>query len=322
MCFLKLFKEKRFSQKDSEEYYLKCEGIIMSKCFLCGVKLIDENMTIEHVFLYALGDRLTANEILCKSCNSLLGNIIDAPLANDLKNFVNLTQIKTREKHPTVLVTDADSGDEYLFYPTGNKYVLRHDVVQKKRRGSITNISAKFKSDASAKKFVAKLKTKNPTINSDDFSPVHKDEYKKFNVQIPYHPGSTALAILKMAIEFALICGIDPVAMKDVIDLLHYAAIAIQKNIFSDNNPKFENLGIKSIHPLAPIPSEIDIKPKVTQAKLYTKAGRLYCWISLLGLYSFQVQLTDKNVKVQLTPSVYYSGEANEFYKKYRFHRN
>lgn len=66
----------------------------MNYCYICGDKLNETNKTKEHIFLEGLGDRLQSNNILCKKCNNELGETIDAPFINDLKNFVNFAQLK------------------------------------------------------------------------------------------------------------------------------------------------------------------------------------------------------------------------------------
>lgn len=52
----------------------------MTTCYLCGQQLTDKNKSLEHIIPNALGGRLKSKDILCKTCNSKMGEVIDTEL--------------------------------------------------------------------------------------------------------------------------------------------------------------------------------------------------------------------------------------------------
>ena len=57
----------------------------LSKCFICGAELTSENNSQDHILLNALCGTLTSKNLLCKHCNSILGNDMDDILAKQLQ---------------------------------------------------------------------------------------------------------------------------------------------------------------------------------------------------------------------------------------------
>ena len=52
----------------------------MSKCYVCGVELTEDNKTEEHI-INAIGGVLKSKNLICKQCNSDFGDEIDSFLA-------------------------------------------------------------------------------------------------------------------------------------------------------------------------------------------------------------------------------------------------
>ncbi|WP_143462996.1 HNH endonuclease [Levilactobacillus enshiensis] len=286
-------------------------------CFFCNAEITGDNKTEEHVFLYGLGDRLKATDIICDSCNNLLGDIIDSGFVEELKNFVNFAGIKTHEKNQNVVVKDLETQNEYLFDPRNNTYKLRHTIVKKEKQGKKVRIDGTFRDEESAKKFFKSIQKRYPNVRDGDFVIKHKLRKPTFQVELPYTNSVAALAVLKMAIEFALLCGMDSKAMTQVINVLRSVTRGLKLKVITINNPLLERLGTEMLHPFAPIPGDMTPKARVMQAKLYTEKGRLYCWISVLGLYSYQVCLSDINVVVSMKRSIYYYGNSKKFWENY-----
>lgn len=67
----------------------------MKKCYVCEEELTNKNESIEHIFINAIWwKKLKSKDLLCGSCNSILGEITDIELANQLNNIWNLLCIE------------------------------------------------------------------------------------------------------------------------------------------------------------------------------------------------------------------------------------
>ena len=71
----------------------------MSKCYLCGEKLTDNNKSLEHIIPNALGGKLKAKEILCRACNNAMADI-DSNLVKFF-DFANVMVNPKRDRNNT-----------------------------------------------------------------------------------------------------------------------------------------------------------------------------------------------------------------------------
>lgn len=103
----------------------------MVRCYLCGTELTDENCSKEHIIINGIGGRLKSKDLLCKTCNSSLGEDADCVLAEDLKFFVEMFQVQ-RERNKDlkgIVMTDKD-GDEIIVKDGGYDLRLRKPTVE------------------------------------------------------------------------------------------------------------------------------------------------------------------------------------------------
>lgn len=63
-------------------------------CFICNETLTEINASDEHIILNSLGGHLHSKNLLCKKCNSKLGNQTDAALAETLKFAASQLNVK------------------------------------------------------------------------------------------------------------------------------------------------------------------------------------------------------------------------------------
>lgn len=101
----------------------------MSTCYLCNAVLTTDNSSIEHIILNSIGGRLKSQELLCKKCNSLLGESSDKELSNQLSLFAGLFQVKReRGEHPPIKGGTTQSGKEYIindgYFPILSKPIV------------------------------------------------------------------------------------------------------------------------------------------------------------------------------------------------------
>lgn len=110
---------------EEEKYY----------CYLCGKELTDENKSDEHIILNAIGGHLHSYTLLCKECNSKLGEQADAKLAEDLSFFSDMLEIKKNRSNPHKQVMKDENGQEFVVHAVGAKYELRKPNVTFRKTG-------------------------------------------------------------------------------------------------------------------------------------------------------------------------------------------
>lgn len=93
---------------------------------MCGEELTDTNRSKEHIVNNGIGGRLKSYNLLCKTCNTKMGDSTDASLAEDLKFFVEMFQIqKERNKELKGIVMKNPDGEDVIVRDAGQKLTLR-----------------------------------------------------------------------------------------------------------------------------------------------------------------------------------------------------
>src|ERR1700722_11830486 len=114
-------------------------------CVLCGRCLTQENRTIEHVVAASLGGALSTNIVICRECNSEMGNRIDAGLHNELMFLTASFEItNAREPSKGVPTLKYESLDgRKLQFTHGSDYVTNQRIEHLKSAevDGITKIS-------------------------------------------------------------------------------------------------------------------------------------------------------------------------------------
>ncbi|MCQ2306421.1 MAG: HNH endonuclease [Bacteroidales bacterium] len=109
-------------------------------CYLCGSEINDSNRTDEHIILNAVGGHLHSRTIICKKCNSELGEKSDSVLAEDLSYFTDMLQVnRNRKSGHNQIMTDKD-GHEIIVENAGKKLRLRKPYKQVTTDGDKTEI--------------------------------------------------------------------------------------------------------------------------------------------------------------------------------------
>lgn len=65
-------------------------------CYICGDEITDKNCTDEHIILNALGGHLHSYTVICKGCNTKMGETADAKLAEDLSFYTDFLGVSVR----------------------------------------------------------------------------------------------------------------------------------------------------------------------------------------------------------------------------------
>ena len=191
-------------------------------CYLCGNKITDDNKTVEHIILNALGGKLKSSQLICRSCNSMFGNTMDSNLAKQLEFFANYLDIKREHG----LVQDIEMVKE----STGEKYKVTSKgvpipsklIVQEISNGDNTEIKVQARSKKKLEGILRGLKKKYPSIDIE--SSLENAKTIKESISEPLHfflfiGGKESMpAILKMAINFYIEKTNDITSVKEAID--------------------------------------------------------------------------------------------------------
>jgi hypothetical protein len=72
----------------------------LAKCFICGNEINESNKSVEHIILNSIGGKLKSSELICKQCNSSLGNECDSELCRELSFATNMLNIERDRNSP------------------------------------------------------------------------------------------------------------------------------------------------------------------------------------------------------------------------------
>lgn len=104
-------------------------------CYICRQEITDQNRSDEHIILNALGGHLHSFSVLCKDCNSRMGETADAKLAEDLSFFTDMLGVKkNRQNEHDQVMTDRD-GHEIIVKNGGRSLSLRKPYVSNQETG-------------------------------------------------------------------------------------------------------------------------------------------------------------------------------------------
>lgn len=120
-------------------------------CYLCGKPLIGDDITVEHIILNAIGGKLKSENLICRECNSRLGDQADAVLAEDLSFFSDMLEVKKdRKSNHFQVMTDPITGIEFNVSQAGRKTSLRVPHVPTIEPGKPCRIVAKDRNHLNA----------------------------------------------------------------------------------------------------------------------------------------------------------------------------
>ena len=104
-------------------------------CYVCGNELTGENKSDEHIILNAIGGHLHSYTIMCKDCNSQLGETADAKLAEDLSFYTDILCVKKNRQNRHCQIMTNEDGHDIIVESAGKKLKLRRPYVKKEPDG-------------------------------------------------------------------------------------------------------------------------------------------------------------------------------------------
>ena len=183
----------------------------VDRCIICGKSSADlgdvNPLTEEHIIPKALGNNSLKCCFLCKTCNSRLGDTIDAAFINsfDIKLIRNQLGIKGRNGIPNPFANGKDSNGNvvHLDEKMHPKMVSR---VEKTSNGIRIHASSKEEAKKIAQKALSRKGINQEAIN-EVLQSIESKEPKQYRPEISYkielNLRNRLLAILKIAYEYA-----------------------------------------------------------------------------------------------------------------------
>lgn len=157
-------------------------------CYACGQEPADDEWSDEHIIHNALGGRWRSRRLLCRSCNSDLGNVIDAALCRELGMPMNVLGLPRQRGEVPRQVVRLASGEEYLRDAEGNLR-LRYPVISEVRSDGEMTINIQGSDMRQLKKALEGLARKYP-------SKIDVDQWMSmFNDNPRFHMGPTVFAV-------------------------------------------------------------------------------------------------------------------------------
>jgi len=138
------------------------------ECYVCDIKITDENETDEHIIINAAGGRLKSKKLICSKCNSDFGENIDSILAKQLNILSNMLMVKRHRGEPQPIVGEKQSTGEKYKLEVGGKPKLTKPTIDKTVDGNKTNISITARSEKELRKILTGLAKKNPNFDVEE----------------------------------------------------------------------------------------------------------------------------------------------------------
>ena len=197
----------------------------MKKCYLCGANLTVDNQSQEHILLNSIGGRLKTKSIMCKQCNSRIGNQADSELSKQLNHFSNILLIKRERGKPASVKVKSRTSDKTYVVNCEGIPTIDKPIIHEKREGSILQLNIEARNIAEFRKILEGYKRKYPQLDIEEL--IEKAEEKELYINEPL--GSNVNiggplaneSIAKSAVEYFLYKKHNPDNIKSIIASLN-----------------------------------------------------------------------------------------------------
>lgn len=189
-------------------------------CYICGNELTEENQSDEHIILNAIGGHLHSHTILCKKCNSDLGNKPDAQLAEDLSFYTDMLQVKKNRQNPHKQIMKDKDGREIVVKNAGKHLELRKPSINNEKSGKGIQVNITARDTKELLGLLSKL-VKEGTISQEDADKISsKAEMKEhrpvLTKRIVISEGAFP-SIIKSAVNYYMDCYQDLGTVKHLV---------------------------------------------------------------------------------------------------------
>lgn len=196
-------------------------GKSMARCIICDNTITSENKSIEHMLLNALGGHLKSSELVCKNCNSVLGQHSDAELAKELGFAASLFDIKREKGNNQTIISE--HGD-YDLAPGGTPVLKKPTVQEKLTEDGKISVSIRARSLSEAKRLIKRYRKLYPQNDWDKMlkntKPIGKSLEEEIPIPVMFDFPKICPSIIKTAVEFYLLCGGEREYIKHLLPIL------------------------------------------------------------------------------------------------------
>lgn len=227
------------------------------KCYICGVILEGKNRSAEHIIPNCIGGRLKSFDLICRNCNSSLGETIDINFGKEYQILMILFDISRDRGEVQPLKVEGRDRNKYSLYSDGT-VELRAPIV---KENSIE--IPKYMERQYLKKFEKKDV---PIETNIKYSVPPKIEIKLGDIT-----EEVKLGILKIALNFAILQNVSAEKLTKCI----------------------EELKVRKEESVIPYNCDVIVDTIFHKIKLEVSKGVLFSTVTLFSIFNFIVILNE-----------------------------
>ncbi|MGL5023098.1 MAG: HNH endonuclease [Cetobacterium sp.] len=227
------------------------------KCYICGVILEGENRSAEHIIPNCIGGRLKSFDLICRNCNSSLGETIDINFGKEYQILMILFDISRDRGEVQPLKAEGRDGNKYSLYSDGT-VELRSPIVKEKS----IEIPRYME-----RQYLKKFEKKDVPIETN----VKYSIPPKFEIKLGDITEELKLGILKIALNFAILQNVSVEKLSKCI----------------------KELKIRKEESVIPYNCDVIVDTIFHRIKLEVSKGVLFSTITLFSIFNFIVILNE-----------------------------
>ena len=256
----------------------------MNTCYICGVELNDKNASVEHIIPNACGGKLKSREILCRQCNSLLGETYDSDLVKQLHFFCNMFDIqRERGKNPLYVAADKKIG----IMPGGKPILNMPNVSCIENENGMYEVKIEAKDKKTAIHQIRKLRSEKKLLLTDEdienkvnyAQVVSQPLQQQIHCKLSIGGQNVLRAVSKIAVNFYMMKKRPRKYVTNVVDF-----ISCKERINQFATPYYPNR--------PPLKQNPNVLSHIIYLYGDKNSNTLACYIELLNVYCYIVKLS------------------------------
>ena len=256
----------------------------MEHCYLCQVELNPNNWSREHILLNSIGGHLSSRNLLCKVCNSKLGQDADAELAKQLAPLATYLQIRREDGEENKIIKGVKSKDGTIYnIVDGRKPVLAKPIYKRQKTEEKIEYSYTARNESEAIDFLKGLKRQYPELDIEEakknfqYKTEYINEYLSHNLTIG---GQLALkSIVKTAVNYYILVTKNRDHVDHLFEYLKGNSLLEIAKLYHSKEPIYQIDDEEVVHLIHLCANGTD--------------NLLYCYIEFFSSFSFLILLSD-----------------------------